>query len=647
MNALLMGMHPTFETLSAHADRPDVEGARTRTGRHVARCAQCRAVVDEVRGMGDAARAIEGEGAPPALWNRIATATASDAGRAESDTNPARPTPPPDGDVWRSTPALRPTRHMPSMPRSWVARAAVIAMAAAVIGVALLLPSSRNSLLASAPARLTVYPARPAPGSTVTVRYAIDPAMGTASRLTLLATFTPPADSVEEGYWWSGMQDSIGTLERRADGSYVGRVTLLPTFLAATLLVVPTGESPNWQRAGRKWWEASSAFQTRSLMLVAGTPSGAPSLPALLSALRGRNFLESRIGGQAADTLRKYFPDHPAGYAAAERRERRGVLDDLVHFFRSEERDYARLDGLLSAQKSVDADRLLWMAAFARKIEEPAMAAKWIRRLVKEHPDNPRTLGEYAEMVHDVELREPPADTVRRYLPMFDSLYERSGGRSRSNFQVAYTVKQYGDRAMYDRWVMRSLRGAAGNYFGVALDDESLARPDVRALAEPRLRKIANNTCVLPPGRYPVLFSTAVWWSQCQGTRAQAYGLLSRLALLSGNPRQAVAEADSSITVYALQQNCWRNTGQRRRAEALFALGDQAGAAVPYSRSYAWDDARADHVRDSVGRSLRPAVDSARWSALVADARAEFQGCKVEMSKRRKAEQAATDSARR
>ena len=645
MKALLMGMHPTFEALSAHADRPDLDGARTRVGAHVARCAQCRAVVEEIRGLGDAARAMPEAGLPADLWSRIATTAASDADRAEPGAHPARPTPPPDGDVWRQTPALRPTRHMPSIPRSWVARVGIVAAAAAVIGIALLLPSSRSALHASAPARLTVFPARPRPGTTVTVRYQADPAMAGASRLLLLAAFAPSADSADqEGYWWAGLQDSIATLERNADGMFVGQWRVPEHFLAASLFVVPTGLPPTRQPLGPKWWEESGSYERQSTLLVGATQTGSPSLESLLAALRVRTFLVTRSRGQVADTLRKYFPDHPAGYAAAVRRERHGVLDDLVHFFRSEERDYARLDGILSERPRVDADRLLGMAEFARRIEEPAMAAKWVMRLVKEHPDDPRTLGAYAEMVHAIELREPPADTMRRYLPMFDSLYERGGGRGESNYEVAALIKRYGDRAMYDRWVIRGLRSRGLHYYGIAMDDESLRRPEVRALAEPRLRRITADRCALPPGKYPSVTSVSVWQEQCHGSRAMAYGFLSRMELFAGDPRRALADADSSAAANVARGSCWRNIGERRRGEALVALGDLPGAAISLSRAYAWDEVENNKRRDSVGRSLRPVVDSARWASLVAAGRAEHEACSRRAFEQRKA---AADSARR
>ena len=71
MKGLLNILHPAFDALSAYADLTELDGARSRVGRHVARCAQCREVVTEIRGLGQAAREAETEGAPSGLWSRI------------------------------------------------------------------------------------------------------------------------------------------------------------------------------------------------------------------------------------------------------------------------------------------------------------------------------------------------------------------------------------------------------------------------------------------------------------------------------------------------------------------------------------------------------------------------------------------------
>ena len=74
MSGLTTGFHPSFDALSAHADRNDVEAARTRVARHVARCDQCRAEVRDIRALGEAARAMSVPAAPGWLKARIESA---------------------------------------------------------------------------------------------------------------------------------------------------------------------------------------------------------------------------------------------------------------------------------------------------------------------------------------------------------------------------------------------------------------------------------------------------------------------------------------------------------------------------------------------------------------------------------------------
>ena len=74
MSGILGKLHPTFDALSAYSDSSDVVAARTRVGRHVAACSSCREVVEEIRGLGEAARAMRAEPAPSTLWLRIRAA---------------------------------------------------------------------------------------------------------------------------------------------------------------------------------------------------------------------------------------------------------------------------------------------------------------------------------------------------------------------------------------------------------------------------------------------------------------------------------------------------------------------------------------------------------------------------------------------
>src|SRR2546423_2340517 len=150
MSMLLRGFHPSFDALSAHADLSDIDGGRTRVGRHVARCARCADLVEDIRRLGDSTRAAVIPGVPAGLWTRIevllkepsspASATPGHAGAAVAR-SPSGPPPIPQ----RRTPAY-----------GSVARLGVgLSIAAGTALAAVLLATGpRRDLRASAPSRL-------------------------------------------------------------------------------------------------------------------------------------------------------------------------------------------------------------------------------------------------------------------------------------------------------------------------------------------------------------------------------------------------------------------------------------------------------------------------------------------------------------
>src|SRR5471032_446337 len=165
MSIMATGFHPSFDALSACADQSDLDAARTRVGRHVAKCARCAAAVAEIRALGEAARGVELPAVPAGLWARIEKQA------SEPAPAPARATPSPErDDVWRPAPALRPTVHQPSASqrRSMRVGLGVLAAAVVLLGVLILTPGP-SPLFATAASRITFTPFRPAPGARVQV----------------------------------------------------------------------------------------------------------------------------------------------------------------------------------------------------------------------------------------------------------------------------------------------------------------------------------------------------------------------------------------------------------------------------------------------------------------------------------------------
>lgn len=628
MTLFTTGFHPAFDALSAHVDLSDVDAARTRVGRHVARCAACRDAVAELRALGDAARAVELPGAPSGMWARIERATRATAAAPSAP----RATPSPEEPlVWEGAPSLRPTTHVPShMPRL-LRRGSAFLVAAAGVFVALLLPSPFHRNLSGSPDLGTwrFSPANPAAGARVRVRLEPPATFGNVERLLLLGRFTRPVGEPQApGFFWSALDDSLATLTRGRDGAYEGFMMMPQRVAAASVHVAPVG-GPYFRRL---WDPAASPhlIERPVALVVGGDARGRPSFDALVGALLADESRPTGVGFaySVPDTLIKYFPSEPIGYATDTRVGGRRLLDDVIAWFRRGERQYVKFDARLTAQPSVTADRALAMTIFANRISEPGEVRRWVMRLVREHPDDPRTLQVFGRMLSNMLNRPGTTDSVLAALPVADTLYERNGRRDFGG-EFASVAARLGDTVTSWRWTVRSWeRPVAQHVFYRTGVDESMMRDaTMRAAALPFLTAQLTESCALPAGRYPAQFTVEQWTSHCAGRRRDAYAGLSLLWRAEGNPRRALAYADSGLAVTGFGESCQYRLPHQRRGEALLALGDTAGAIPEFAASVRFGDGRAERSRDSLGRILRPRVDSAGWSVLVARTEAEQRRC--------------------
>lgn len=623
MSIITSGFHPSFDALSACADQSDLDAARTRTGRHVAKCASCAAVVTEVRALGDAARAAELPGAPEGLWARI---------EREASAQPpvgARLTPAPeDVEVWRPAPALRPTVHAAPSRRLRRTHIALGALAAAVVlfGVLIVMPG-RSPLFATAPSRITFTPFRPAPGSRVQVRYRPTPKMAKYDRLILAGSYLDSTSKPTIGfidYYGGGLYDSLTTLHRAPDGDMIGEFTVPSNFRAVWLIVAdPTGainEADGWY----------------SWFLVGGDERGRPSLSTLLSTLDFTGYSDvSRA--QILDTLQRYFPDHPAGFATARRYVGHRIFGDLIEFFTGAERKYASFDAKLEKLPALDAGRIKAMIAFADNIEEPGEAAKWTDRLVREHPDDPQVVGYYAAMLHQMELRSAPADSIRLLVRKLDSLGMRLPLNAHVPEAQAF-VSGYGTEDMQRRWALMRARGLRFRTAMVeSVDDRWLTDPEIRSLVLNNLHHTANVSCSIPPGRVARQRWNFGWQANCTRARVLAFEELSRLSLLERKPVAARNFADSSVAIGVADDACFGRFGYRRLGSALLATGDTLGAARAFAKSMWYDDGRETAHRDSIRRIVAPVMDSAHFWSLIRSAEQEGRTCNATWNARRKA----------
>ncbi|MDB4889405.1 MAG: hypothetical protein JWL61_1260 [Gemmatimonadetes bacterium] len=629
-------LHPTFESLSAYADMPELEAARSRVGRHVSRCEECRKIVEDIRRLGDETRAASLEGAPEGLWSRITSAAAV---VALEDAKP-RETPPPDAPSWESAPSLRPTRHWPIPARKTTRIGLGLAIAAAAAIVAVLAWPTGQSLQASGLSRLTYSPARPAPGGVLNVRYQPPAWLKGAPRLVLVGSYALPSGR-NAARWWPRdlVGDSIATLLPARDGSYEAKVRLPSDFLAMQLSVVDsTGEEADTD--GRFTWG-----------VIAGERTGSPSLPAMLAAQEA--FAETEWGEGAAahnlrlnvaDSLKRYFPSHPAGWAfTRDYGTQKGVFD-FLRFFQSAEKRYANLYEKLWSAPSLDADRLHDMVVFAFRIEEPAQAEKWAKRLVREHPEDPRALYDLGRVLHEVELRQPKdlADSIRPWLPIFDSLYRRAPQVSERQSDAMMLVQRYGDSTTKNLWRARLTASDRARY-STEMESDSAVRALAPDVVE-ALRVEAGKDCTRPAAKFRFFGARSYVVRWCMLERSGATATLAHVALVTGDARAAATLVDSAMALRERGVRCFYGWGSARRtgARAQLALGDTAAAerqlmaGIPPANQ---DSSFTDFARTALG----PRFDAQRWSAARETAHDAYLSCQ----RQAKAESEAADAKRR
>ena len=601
MSEIAMGPHPEFDALSAYADLDDARAARSRTGRHVVRCATCSAEVSEIRALGAAVRALDVEPTSAELWERIKLA-ASD-GEASTDTM-----------LGERAVAIEPQREdrarTNSVQSASTRRLApkVIAGAGLVLALAAVaLWPGRSSLDATATSRLTFTPGRPVPGGMMTVRYRPARWFAGAPKLVLAGRFVTPAAEPREQFVGSrdGL-DSLATLYPTANGNYEARVRLPDEFLGVRLAVFDSTGALS-DRDGHALWIA-----------IGGTRDHAPSLTALIASftsMDGRQLSHQSVS--VADSIQRYFPGHPAGWALYERYGTTKGIFDFFRYFATAERKYSSLDESLWPKRALDAEQMWAMASLAQKISEPAEEAKWAQRLAREHPEDPRAFRALASSVRAMELRDPPhvADSIRPWLPILDSLYLRSHPvLDPTTFDMEMLTRR-GDSTERAGWSMRMHR--VRPYFtrgGLP------GTPDATTEAEVRRRLAAG--CARPSGKFP-LPDLSAWTQWCTFDHQLLWQYLAESHLTRGESRVAQAFADSAI---ALGGQCSDRTALQIRGDARLSLADSAGAA----RDYAYEYGRWTVLKETRARAasrLGTRFDSATFDAIADSSRREALGC--------------------
>ena len=631
MTSALWMSHPGFDTLSAHVDDHRADAARSRVGRHLAHCDTCRGVVAEIRGLGEAVRATAGARAPAGLWNRIDASTTRAASVAGMPTlhsdEPLAPEP------LESAPRVAP-RH--SRPRRVVIGVGLVAAAAVLAVVAW---PRRASLEAAGTSRLAFSPARPVPGGRLTVRYQPASWMSATPTLILVGRLATGAGAYPSPFGsdvFAGLGDSLGTLTRAPDGAYVATITLPRTFLALGLTVLDL-EQDEYDADGMRPW-----------IVIGGTALRQPSYAAFVAARHiapswfgGESRFRSRQSVDVADSLKRYFPGHPAGWAYAPASSSSNAGFDMFRFFKSGERKYASLYERLWPVKDLDAERLHHMAAFANAIQEPGEALRWSARLVEEHPEDPRALADLVDALHDMELREPPAlrDSIRSWFPLLDRAY-RAAPVSNHGFHDALRLAEtYGDSSTRSLWSgRRDGNESERNIYMMALSVRTApSQTAANDHATKALRQRASRQCELPAGRLPLAETQSGWRARCEQYRGIAYGALSSVSIRDGDAPRGHTDADSAVAAMRRGEFCAPSLAYLNRARAKLVQGDTTGATADYVLAAAGYPSGVTIVADTARVALGLRFDQEGFDARADDARRTAVACSVAQRARAKA----------
>lgn len=600
MKELLRGFHPTFDALSAHVDRSDVDALRTRVGRHVARCARCRETVDEIRALGDLARARELSGVPEGMWARIESAATSV--KATERTMPLATF----AERTRTTEAPRPPMRDV---RPWLgvtAIAAVLTMSAVLI-----VNGSRQTLGAESPSRLTLEREFVKPGQPLSMRYRPTPALEKLDHVTVWAWYVGGPVDVE-----SDARDVLvraGSLRRASPQEFLGSVNFPAGVRVAGYVV---GDS-----LGRVIDRAPGRARFLAVALTADD-AGRPSFDALVTLLGDRRMgADLGVVERAAASLERHYPDQPETWFLTYPVRHRGVVSDIVALFASRERVYAGWHEKLKDRRPLSFETELMMTNMASGLMDTARHEFWVERLVREHAQHPLALAPWIAKHRDV-----PADSARVVLDAFEPMWEAVGPNASGASQALALAERSGDPELVRRWRLRS--GARNPYWVIdsrtaswLTDSATLSEFEARLRAQ--LAEAVRDSLGAP-----------TIWSSAGGTsarnfhrRQQIETRLAAIQLMRGDALRAKSALDAIVRRSDERPSCRMPETMRWRAEAARRLGEMAVARDDLAYVATTENWRIAVVGDSVRQLLGAAYSDSAWARAKSSARALHREC--------------------
>lgn len=572
--------HPSTRALERHWACP----AGGRVARHVRTCDACRAWLDW-RG---ALRAAAGATAAATLPIDPAGTVLTGALRRRAA-----------GERVHILPSAEPVRraaHAPGTPsRAWLVGAAAAGAALAATFLARPQPMADAGTVAGT---LTLRPAVPRAGDTLTVRYEPSGLLAGAPRLRLRAAYHPDDDARP----WSRPAVTAAWLAPGPDGAYVARV-VLPAGTAYARFAVEDSAAGTVDAHGRQPWD-----------VIMGDATGRPRIAGIRSQGMVSLFDRSQWERTRAIVVEatRLHPDHPSGWwlrtqqdaelAGSARADRvAAVARPLV----------ARLDGALARERTRESWAMVDLAAFAEFVGAPTVSDRWRARLMAEAP---QSVAAYSWHVTRLwQAKAAPAAQI-------DSLerWWRMSGDSVALFytQAVGLALAAHDIAAARRWAARAAADPATRLTlaRMLLADPALAADALVYARSDLARAEATNSAA--DAERPLDLTAAAWARERARRARAALAVVGEGLLTLGRPSEAAAALARATA------DGWDADALRALGEARLALGDTAAALDGYARAAADPVVGPRVAGASLVRTVaRDPARAAAWARAVAAAR--------------------------
>jgi anti-sigma factor RsiW len=599
-------LHPSFDALSAHADRSDSRATSTRVGAHVSRCAACAATVAEIHALGEAARTEAMPRVPREVWAQIeAKLRRTDREVPREVVDAGRPGGETGGAVFRSG-------HQ--SPTTVASRARLgLGLLIASIGTltAILLASaSQRDLGAELPSRLTLAHRYVMPGSAVRMRYRPATALSDQQTVTVWAWYR--RSGAPRSWSWQNELVRAGTLRRSSAQEFVGSIVLPADALFAGYGI---GDSLGF------FMDRLPGSQTTLATALAADGPGRPKFDAMVAFLdEPRWVAHGAQVGDVADQLARLYPARPETWILTYRLKPRNVVGDFVKLFESQERAYAGWHDRLKDRRDLSAETEALMAGVGSDLMDTTRADFWLQRLVHEHTTDPAAPSLWIDRYRDV-----PRDSIPAVLAAFEPIWRASmdGDVVSRAFALA---ERSGDAALLRRWEAREAE--THPYWVPGLDKglwltDSTARRDLASWIRQQLAKESGDTLAAPTLAFNARMTTNFKLSRRHRLETQ----LAAMELLDGDVRGARVRLDSLASIPDRFGDCHSSSTLRWRAEAARRLGDLGTARDDLAYLATAQNWQIAVVGDSAPQLLGSAYTPESWARAKEVAAAQRRTC--------------------